>query len=167
MPPPKTSADRHVSYHVGLKILLRRQDEFLFLKSPFSACFDLPGGRIGTEEKITPLKDILQREVKEELGGTLHYQLGKPAFLFRRYFPTLKLNVFLSVYEATYISGNLQLSSEHTSYHWINPIEFLLKENHFLSKEEYLGFKTYFQQTLKDKEPPKTSSMLPQTGLVS
>jgi len=38
-----------------------------------------------------------------------------------------------------------ELSSEHTSYHWIEPGKIRLKEKDFLSKEEYLAFKNYFR----------------------
>lgn len=149
MPSPKTSPNRHISYHVGLKILLRKQDEFLFLKPALGSSFDLPGGRISVEEKETPLHEILHREIREELGPTLKYQLGSSAFQYRRYFPALNLSVFLNVYEAVFISGDILLSPEHRSYQWINPLEFPFKEAQFLSKEEYLGFKNYFQKVVK------------------
>lgn len=149
MPLPKIHPNSHISYHVGLKILLRKEDEFLFLQPALGSRFDLPGGRISKEERETPLHEILKREVQEELGGALTYHLGPSIFQYRRYFQPLNLNVFLNVYEANFLSGNILLSPEHKGYQWINPLEFLLKENHFLSKEEYLGFKNYFQRVLK------------------
>ena len=149
MPASKPSPNNHLSYQVGLKVLLRKQDEFLFLKPALGATFDLPGGRISVEEKNTPLHEILHREIREELGKDVQYQLGPSIFQYRRYFPALNLNVFLNVYEAAFISWDILLSPEHSSYQWINPMEFFLKETHFLSKEEYLGFKNYFQKIVK------------------
>ena len=135
--------DNHISYHVGLKILLRKKNEFLFLKPPFGSSFDLPGGRIGREEALTPLEEIIHREIREELGDSLQYHLDKPAFQFRRYFPSRGLNVFLTVYEAHFIKGEIHLSDEHQSYQWINPALFAFQESDFLNTEEYLPFKNY------------------------
>lgn len=37
-------------YHVGLKVLLKKGDEFLFLTDAVGKHFDLPGGRIDDVE---------------------------------------------------------------------------------------------------------------------
>lgn len=132
-------------YHVGLKILLRKGDEFLFLTHAVSKHFDLPGGHIDDVEHTTPLTDVIAREVGEELGEEIKYKLGKPMFQFRGHFESKGLRIFFTVYEAEYLSGEIQLSSEHSNYQWINPRKIDLKEKDFLHKEECLLFKKYFE----------------------
>ena len=133
-------------YHVALKILLKRDDAFLFLHFRNSEKqFDSPGGRIDDVEHEVPLDEILAREVREELGEDVKYKLGKPIFQFRRYFPDKKCHIFLTVYEADFVSGEIQLSDEHSRYEWVNPKESALREDDFFSSEEYLAFKKYFE----------------------
>lgn len=132
------------NYHVGLKILLKKGDKILFLKTPSGLHFDLPGGRMDNIEHNTPLPEILAREVKEELGEDLKYKLGKPLFQFRRHVAKKDWRVFLTVYEAQYLSGDIQISDEHSEYLWINPNEYDFKEGEFVNPEEYLAFIEYF-----------------------
>lgn len=134
----------YASYHVSLKILLKKGAEFLFLKNPNNTQFDLPGGRIDNHEDTTPLKLILDREIREELGEGLKYQLGDPAFQFRRFIAEKNWQIFLTVYEAEYLSGKIQLSDEHIGYVWINPKEYTFKKEEFTNDEEYLAFMDYF-----------------------
>lgn len=133
----------YANYHVSLKVLLKKGDEILLLKSP-RGYLDLPGGRIDDVEDATPLFEILAREVSEELGEDIKYKIGKPVFQFRRFFPNKCWKLFLTVYEADYISGEVQISDEHEGFEWINPKEYEFKEEQFLSQEEYLSFKEYF-----------------------
>lgn len=135
-------------YRVSLKILLRKEAEFLFLTSATSKCFDSPGGSIDQIEHEIQFPKIIAREIKEELGKNLKYKLGKPVFQFRRYSKKTNAYIFLTIYEATYISGKIKLSSEHSDYQWINPKKYKFKEKEFFNKEEYLAFKKYFQEIL-------------------
>jgi len=139
----KTIKKVYAIYHVSLKILLKKEDEFLFLMGAVKK-FDLPGGRIDDAEYAASLTEIIAREVSEELGEDIKYKLGKPVFQFRRYFKNEESHVFLTVYEAEYLSGEVKLSDEHSNFQWINPKKADLKENQFLHKEEYLALKKYF-----------------------
>lgn len=132
-------------YNVGLKLLFKRGDEFLFLTDAIGKHFDLPGGRIDDVEQTAPLTEIIAREVEEELGKGIRYKLGKPVFQFRRYFESKGLPSFQTVYEAEYLSGEIRLSAEHSDWQWINPRKIDLKEKQFFNKEEYLAFKKYFE----------------------
>lgn len=132
-------------YHVGLKILLKKGDDFLFLTDAVGKHFDLPGGRIDDVEHITPLTEVIAREVGEELGEDVKYKLDRPVFQFRRHFESKGLHIFLTVYEAEYLSGEIKLSVEHSGLQWINPRKIDLKEELFFHKEEYLAFKKYFE----------------------
>ena len=132
-------------FHVALKVLLRKGNEVLFLRTSDVGGLDLPGGRIDNIEMQTPLEKIIAREVREEIGPTVKYKLKKPVFQFRRYVPARKIYNFLTVYEATFLSGRIRLSSEHTSYRWINPSVSRLPVKDFYNKEEYSAFMRYFK----------------------
>lgn len=135
----------YATYHVGLKILLRKNNEYLFLRGKNQKRFDFPGGRIDTVEHKTPIEKILDREIKEELGNSIKYKLGIPAFFYRRHFPEKKWHVFIVVYEAKYISGEIELSNEHSSLEWINPKNYKWKEEEFVNKEEFQAITKYLK----------------------
>ena len=137
--------DNHGFYQIGLKALVRHEDEFLFLKSPLNSAYDFPGGRIQKKEADTPLKNILAREMREELGPSFKFSIKDPIFQFRRFFKHANLRVFITVYEAEYLSGSITLSKEHTAYQWINPLENSFEQKDFLTLEEYRAFKAYLQ----------------------
>src|SRR3989338_8890753 len=141
----ETTKRAYAIYHVGLKVLLKKGDEFLFLTDAVGKHFDLPGGRIDDVEHTTPLAEVIAREAGEELGEEVKYKLGKPVFQFRRHFESKGLHIFLTVYEAEYLSGEIKLSSEPSNLQWINPRKVDLKEEQFFHKEEYLAFKKYFE----------------------
>jgi 8-oxo-dGTP pyrophosphatase MutT (NUDIX family) len=132
-------------YQVSLKILLRKGNEFLFLKSANGKYWDLPGGRIDNVENDVPLEKILTREVKEELGSNLKYKLGKSVLQYRKFPKSMKLPLFFSVYEAEYLSGDIKLSFEHSSHSWLDPKKYKLNRSEFASEGEYLAFKEYFK----------------------
>lgn len=132
------------SYHVGLKILLKKEDKFLFLNQKKCDWLDLPGGRIDEDEHATPLASVIDREIKEELGGAIAYKLGKPAVQFRRSFPHKNLHIFITVYEAEYLAGAVELSHEHDRYEWMSAEDVVSCEKHFFNQEEYRAFKDYF-----------------------
>lgn len=129
-------------YQVALKILLKKGDKFLFLRGAKDRYWDWPGGRIDNLESRTPLAHVLAREVREELGK-IKYKLGKPVFHYRRFFSPRKLFIFITVYEAKYISGAIKLSEEHSSCQWLNPKKHKFRARDFWSREEYNEFMRY------------------------
>ncbi len=146
MIPSEVSEKRsYANYHVALKILLKRGDDYLFLTDAFDGFFDFPGGRIDDVEHLTSLPDIIAREVREELGENVRYTLGKPIFQYRRHRESKNWHVFVTVYEADYISGEITLSAEHSDFQWIHKINTNLQESSFFNEEEYLAFKKYFK----------------------
>ena len=136
----------YANYHVGLKVLLRRGEEFLFLTDAKWNKFDLPGGRIDNIEHYTPLSEIIDRELQEELGEDIKYKLGKPILHFRRHFERESKNfhVFLVVFEGEYLSGEIKLSDEHSKYQWINPMNASLVAGDFFNEEEFFALNSYF-----------------------
>lgn len=136
----------HATYHVGLKILLNKDEKILFLKTD-NGRWDFPGGRIDDVEHTVPLADILAREVAEELGPGMKYRLGKPVVHFRRYYSSIEQNIFLVVFEAEFVSGDVAISDEHVGYEWIDPKTTEFKKEDFLSEEEYGALMEYFKLT--------------------
>ena len=141
----------YADYHVGLKVLLRRGEEFLVLHSPereswSAAIWDFPGGRINDTERELPLEGILDREIREELGDDLKYELGEPIFACRRYIAHKDWHVFLVYYEARYLGGEIKLSAEHTDHAWIDSRNQDLKPEDFVSAEEYRAFKKFLSK---------------------
>ena len=136
---------KYAEYFVGVKALLRRGDAFLFLKDDSGLYIDLPGGRIDEVEHNVPIPEIIDREIKEEIGFKVKYRLGHLAFQFRRHSDDTGNHIFISVYEAEYLSGEVKLSHEHTGYQWFNPNEEDLKRKDFSNDEEFSAFKVYFK----------------------
>ena len=144
----KTKRDFGV-FQVGLKLVLRKGDKILFLRdNNEKKTWDWPGGRIDDVEYGVTDEKIIAREVREELGSAVKYILGKPAFTLKRW--TMrggkKMCIFCIFYEAEFRSGIIKLSSEHSSYEWIDPKTFKIKRADFAHKEEYPAFKKYFAQ---------------------
>ena len=136
-------------FQVGLKLVLRKGDKILFLRdNDEKKSWDWPGGRIDDVEYGATDEKIIAREVREELGSAVKYTLGKPAFTLKRW--TMrggkKTCIFCIFYEAEFRSGIIKLSSEHSSYEWIDPKTFKIKRADFAHKEEYPAFKKYFAQ---------------------
>lgn len=134
------------NYNVGLKVLLRKGEEVLVLKSQTGRHIDLPGGRIDTVEHHVSLSEIIDREIKEELGDGVQYRLGIPLFQFRRHFDEKDLHVFLTVYSAEYLSGDICISPEHSAYEWVNIQQFSFPDEMYFDPEEQVAFRTYFSK---------------------
>jgi len=133
------------TYQVAFKILLKKGNKFLFLRTSKGDFWDLAGGRADNVEGKTPLKKILSREVREELGSEIKYKLGRIIFQYRRYNKSRKIYNLITIHEAKYISGKIKLSNEHRSYEWINPAKFKFDRNDFFNAEEFSVFKDYFK----------------------
>jgi 8-oxo-dGTP pyrophosphatase MutT (NUDIX family) len=132
-------------YQVALKLLLKKGGKVLFLRTSDDGKWDIPGGRIDNVEVRVPLKKILAREVKEELGPDVRYRVGKPLFQFRSYVSFQKIYCFKTVYEGMYVSAKIILSPEHTTYEWIDPKIYRWNGKDFSSEEECRAFTDYFK----------------------
>jgi 8-oxo-dGTP pyrophosphatase MutT (NUDIX family) len=135
----------HGIYWVAFRLLLKKDGKFLFLRTSQKGTLDLPGGRADIDEGKVPIKKILEREIKEELGSEIKYRLGGPALQYRRYSVKYKMYVLTTAYRADYISGPIFLSQEHRSYEWIDPKNYKFEEENFSSKETCSAFKEYFR----------------------
>ena len=123
------------SYHVSLKLVLKNnKNEILGLKAvswgSLANFYDLPGGRIDTDEFNTPFAEVIKREASEEIGNVDFHLHLKPIAIGRHLIPASmasekrEIHILYVFFEADYISGDIKISDEHTGYQWIN-----IKEN--------------------------------------
>ena len=140
------------TFQVGMKMLLKRNDEYLFLTDAATGKIDFPGGRINDDEYDVPLEIVIKREIREELGEGLRYELGKPALQYRARAGSENPFVFLTIYEGDYLGGEIQLSAEHTAFRWLDARNADFKKEDFFNTEAYLAFKQYFRATKNDME---------------
>ena len=136
-------------YMISLKVFLKNTNgETLILQNSDKwhsrGFYDVAGGRIDEDEFEVDYETILRREIIEELGWDVKLNISlKPVSMWRFQFRENK--VFLLMFEADYISGNIVISDEHESYKWVNLDEINL-EQYFMSGmleavKRYLKFK--------------------------
>ena len=111
------------SYFVAVKVLLIRQDRLLIMHDVFGD-WDIPGGRIKPNEFETPMQDIVDRKIREELGNSIEYELREPKVFFRHErierSSNRKSRIFAIGYEAKYKSGEIVLGGNHDEYRWVD-----------------------------------------------
>ena len=73
---------KYVFYEISIKLLLHHQGKVLILRTRKND-IDLPGGRIEKGEERAPLKKLTEREIKEELGTDVRYNIKEPLFWYR------------------------------------------------------------------------------------
>ncbi|MFA6252274.1 MAG: NUDIX domain-containing protein [Candidatus Paceibacterota bacterium] len=112
-------------YQVSLKLFLKNNEgEILGLRakddSISAGFYDLPGGRINTNEFEVGFPEILKREVKEELGDIKFKFNEKPIAISRNVNLKTGNRIVHIFFEANYIGGEITTSDEHLGYKWIN-----------------------------------------------
>lgn len=115
---------------VSLKIILRnKKGETLLLRvseedRSIPDYYDFPGGRIHQSEMKMPLSKTFAREVGEELGKKVKYELKEvPVAIGRHCYFSKKYKedryVFWILFEGAYKGGEIKLSEEHVEYKWV------------------------------------------------
>lgn len=142
-------------YQISLKILLKNQhDEILILKADdhgsYAGYFDLPGGRIDTDEFETNVAEIIHREIQEEVGD-IKYRLERaPVAIGRHRIPAnltssgKEIRVLYVFFVATYLKGELKISEEHTGLQWADLKTVVL--NDYFTSGILEGIKMYLQR---------------------
>ena len=136
----------HALYQVATKALLFKNDKLLLL-SEANGTYDFAGGRIDSTEFEIPLSEALSREIREELGDEIQYELGDIAFVTKRFYVDntgFKHHIIALYFTAKYTGGDIKLSDEHAHFSWVNPTEILANPEHFVSQDEFEQFKKYF-----------------------
>lgn len=119
-------------YFVAVKVFFEKDGKLLILKDNFGD-WDLPGGRIKTDEFETPLPQVIKRKMSEELGDSIQYKIGKPMVFMRHERveqspgnPTVR--IFAVGYEGILESGEIKLSERHPEMLWVDPSNFKPEE---------------------------------------
>lgn len=116
-------------YQVSLKIILKNTEgKILILKNAAGTgeqdYYDLPGGRINKNEFETPYETLITRELAEEVGKKVTYELSLDPVSFARHSFFSKrtkkdTQVLYLVFEARYLSGDVSISDEHSDFQWV------------------------------------------------
>jgi 8-oxo-dGTP pyrophosphatase MutT (NUDIX family) len=83
----------HQSFHVGLKAFIANGNKLLVLQDQ-DGLWELPGGRTEKTEIHKDLQEILAREVAEELGQSIQYEIGSIFHAWIRKPEQIKENIF-------------------------------------------------------------------------
>ena len=110
---------------VGQKAFIEREGKVLVLGDPVEG-LDFPGGKIQEGEAkdgdASSLVLALQREVREETG--LEIEVFNPFAVWYHKFPKNHRNygkvVYLVAFKCKYVSGELELSDEHSNSKWVD-----------------------------------------------
>ena len=129
---------------VSLKVLLRDGNKVLLTRG--EGGIDLPGGRIDVGEENMPFGDVISREVREELGEDVKFSLGQILFAHHLGYTKVPEGIVNIVFDAEYISGEIKLSDEHTSFDWVDGgVHEIQREDFFPEdQEKYEAFKKHF-----------------------
>lgn len=115
-------------YHVSLKAIIIRPDgKILGLNGKIGGAlegyYDIPGGRIETDEFETPLNEILHREINEETGGLDVELEARPISLGRHQsLDANKQRIFYVCFLGR-LKENMEaieISNEHEGFAWLD-----------------------------------------------
>lgn len=124
-----------VQLFIGQKACIRRGEELLIVVDEILGA-DLPGGKVQVGE--TDFTASLQREVMEETG--LSISVGDPFEVWYYEFApdsphrNAGKKIYCVAFCATYVSGEVTISDEHTSFVWVTKETFpehVARENNY------------------------------------
>lgn len=114
-------------YQVSLKAILRNETGCILglngrVGGAFEGYYDLPGGRIDEGECTTPILEIIQREVREELGSELCFTLDDVPIAIGRHQSKEGQWVFYVMFEGTVDNPEapFTISAEHAGWAWLD-----------------------------------------------
>jgi len=114
-------------YYVAVKAFITDGENRLLITKDRFGAWDIPGGRFKEDEFETPLKDVLDRKMREELGNDFKYDLGRPEIFMRHERLEIlpdgdreKRRIFAIAYEAKYLGGEIKLGESHERYEWVD-----------------------------------------------
>lgn len=118
-------------YQISLKLFLKNASgKTLVLgdlqTGSYAGYYDVPGGRIDDSEFKTPLTEIVKRELAEECGVSDATVNPAPVAYGRHLVPAAQekldhdVHVLYLFFEATLNSGEVTISSEHSSFEWVD-----------------------------------------------
>ena len=124
-------------YFVAVKLFLIDSAGHLLITKDRFGDYDLPGGRLRENDFAASLEDIAARKIKEELGDSFRYALGRPVVFMRHEREEIladgrreKRRIFALGYEAKYLGGDINLGHNHEKYEWVD-LKIFKAENYF------------------------------------
>lgn len=133
-------------FQIAAKAIIKKNDRILLLITQ-DGYYDFPGGRMDESEVELSLHNVLARELAEELGDKLSFDIGSIAFASKRQYGKNQEHRILAIfYEVLYKSGGIKLSDEHSDSKWIKPNDILGNPEKFISKDEYKQYRQYCHQ---------------------
>lgn len=109
-------------FDVGIKALIEGPEGVLIVKQSETAKWEFVGGRINVGEENLDQREILKREIEEELGPGFDYSIEKLFSTGARSWdagPRKGDYVFLVAFLCKFKGGAIVLSSEHTEFAWV------------------------------------------------
>jgi ADP-ribose pyrophosphatase YjhB (NUDIX family) len=139
-------------YFVAVKLFLRDGDKLLVIHDIFGA-WDLPGGRIRKQDFDTPIEEIAERKVREELGPEVRYKLGEPNGIFfrvERWEEGLDktVRIFAFGYDAEYLGGKVEPGKHIEKCEWVDVKTF--KPEEFFEGGWLAGVQEYLAKAKND-----------------
>lgn len=138
----ETPTQHHQDFWVSVKGYIGRGNELLIVKVAGSEKWDLPGGRIHTEETETPFETTLMREIAEELGIKTRISVDEQFAVYKIYYPHLKRGVLTVAYRCKFLGGEIKLSHEHSELAWVDTKlwrQYQYCNNHDEGLQKYFG----------------------------
>jgi 8-oxo-dGTP pyrophosphatase MutT (NUDIX family) len=116
---------KHGRFQITQKLFLRKGDLLLVLRDKKSGFGDLPGGRMDEDEFFGDWLDSLRREMREEMGDSLHYEVNPEPILVHKHRVTDGNHPCIIIgYSGKYLGGEIGLSEEHDFLDWVNIQDF-------------------------------------------
>lgn len=142
-------------YFVAVKVFLENKDGAILITKDRFGDWDIPGGRLRENDFLTPLEDVVNRKIKEELGDEVKYELNEPVVFIRHERDEIldsgdreKRRIFAVGYRASYTGGDIELGKNHEDLLWLKRSD---------AAEEYLeggwlkGVRDYWRKTKSEQ----------------
>lgn len=125
------SADKDL-YFVAVKALLRNGEDLLITHDVYGQ-WDIPGGRLRSDDFDVPLEAVLERKLREELGDKFRYELGARRVFFRHErseagLDGRRVRIFAVGFEADFLGGEIRLGPHHDRKLWVEAVSFPVHE---------------------------------------
>lgn len=106
------------TFEVSLKAFIVRGDTALFVREADSGYWELPGGRIDAGEEWEAHRQVLAREIREELGPGFAVTFGAEAVTWTRQRPSDGVFQFIVARVGRAGTAEPVLSAEHDAMGW-------------------------------------------------
>lgn len=142
------------TYFVAVKVfLVDDNDQLLIIKDIYDDGWDIPGGRLRIMDFDTPLEEVVERKMREEVGEDVQFDLGEPVVFIRHERFERASNdrrrIFAVGYQAKYLGGDIALGAYLREYKWV-PLKDFVPEDYFVGGW-LKGVKEFQEKLLKRK----------------